>query len=82
LAIRVRVWSNCTRQVRGAQSWDASLSKITSPCRYTGPYYLVMTAPVLVLGFGITSSDMYEWIALGVVIVGGSGLIWWATERA
>jgi hypothetical protein len=50
-------------------------------CRYTGPYYLAMTAPVLVLGFGIISSD-YEWIALGVAIVVGSGFIWWATERA
>jgi hypothetical protein len=49
-------------------------------CRYTGPYYLVMIAPVLALGF--ISSSIYEWIALGVVVVGGSKLIWWATERA
>jgi hypothetical protein len=34
-------------------------------CRYTGPYYLAMTAPV----------------ALGVLVVAGSKLIWWATER-
>jgi hypothetical protein len=49
-------------------------------CRYTGPYYLAMIVPVLALGF--ISSDIYEWIALAVVIVGGSKLIWWATERA
>ena len=49
-------------------------------CRYTGPYYLAMILPVLALGF--ISSGTYEWIALGVVIVGGSLLIWWATERA
>ena len=49
-------------------------------CRYTGPWYLVMIVPVLALGF--ISSGIYEWIALGVVIVGGSKLIWWATERA
>ena len=49
-------------------------------CRYTGPYYLAMIVPVLALGF--ISSGIYEWIALGVVIVGGSKLIWWATERA
>jgi hypothetical protein len=24
----------------------------------------------------------YEWVALGVVIVSGGKLIWWATERA
>ena len=49
-------------------------------CRYTGPYYLAMIVPVLAAGF--ISSDIYQWIALGVVIVGGSKLIWWATERA
>jgi hypothetical protein len=49
-------------------------------CRYTGPYYLAMIVPVLVLA--VISSGIYEWIALGVIIVGGSGLIWWETERA
>jgi hypothetical protein len=48
-------------------------------CRYTGPYYFAMIVPVLVLG--VVSSGIYAWIALGVVIVGGSKLIWWATER-
>ena len=51
-------------------------------CRYTGPYYLMMIAPVLVLGSGMVSTGMYGWIVLGVIIVGGSKLIWWATERA
>jgi hypothetical protein len=41
-----------------------------------------MIAPVLVLGSGVVSSGIYEWFALGVIIVGGSKLIWWATERA
>jgi hypothetical protein len=49
-------------------------------CRYTGPYYLAMILPVLALGF--IASTNYEWIALGVIIVAGSKLIWWATERA
>ena len=51
-------------------------------CRYTGPYYLAMIAPVLVLGSGMVSAGIYGWIVLGVIIVGGSKLIWWATERA
>jgi len=51
-------------------------------CRYTGPYYLVMIAPVLALGSGMLSVDIPGWIALGVLIVGGSKVIWWATERA
>ena len=32
-------------------------------CRYTGPYYLAMIAPVIALGF--ISSGIYVWITLG-----------------
>jgi hypothetical protein len=39
-----------------------------------------MIVPVLVLSF--IASSTYEWIVLGVVTVGGSLLVWWATERA
>ena len=51
-------------------------------CRYTGPYYLAMIAPVLVLASGIVSADFYAWLVLGVLILAGSKIIWWATERA
>ncbi len=51
-------------------------------CRYTGPYYLVMIAPVLVLASGVISADIYAWLSLAVLILGGSMIIWWATERA
>jgi len=51
-------------------------------CRYTGPYYLAMIAPVLVLASGIVSTDLYTWLFLGVLILAGSKIIWWATERA
>jgi hypothetical protein len=47
-------------------------------CRYTGPYYLAMIVPLLALSF--ISSSIYEWITLAAIIVGGSKLIWWATE--
>ena len=50
-------------------------------CRYTGPFYLAMIVPVVVLGIGVVSAGIYGWISLGVFIVVGSGLIWWATER-
>src|SRR6266851_9958602 len=50
-------------------------------CRYTGPYYLAMIVPVFVLGMGVVSAGIFGWTSLGVFIVGGSGLIWWATER-
>src|SRR5262249_46812283 len=51
-------------------------------CRYTGPYYLGMIAPVLVLASGVISVDFYAWLSLAVLILGGSMIIWWATERA
>jgi hypothetical protein len=41
-----------------------------------------MIVPVAVLGIGVVSAGIYGWISLGVIIIGGSGLIWWATERA
>jgi hypothetical protein len=51
-------------------------------CRYTGPYYLAMIAPVLVLASGVISVDFYVWLSLAVLILGGSMIIWWTTERA
>jgi hypothetical protein len=51
-------------------------------CRYTGPYYPAMTAPVLALGLGLVSAVLYAWLILGCVIPLGSKLVWWATERA
>ena len=33
------------------------------------------------IGHGVVSAGIYGWISLGLFIVGGSGLIWWATER-
>ena len=51
-------------------------------CRYTGPYYLAMILPVMVLGVGLVTVGMFGWTCLGVIILGGSRLMWWATERA
>ena len=51
-------------------------------CRFTGPYYLAMIIPVLALGLEVISGGLYAWIVLGLVIILGDKLIWWATERA
>lgn len=51
-------------------------------CRYTGPYYLAMIVPVLVLGSGLVTLNIYGWAALGVLALLGSKLIKWGTERA
>jgi hypothetical protein len=50
-------------------------------CRYTGPYYLALIVPVLALGYGYITVGLLGWVCLGVIILGGSGLMWWATER-
>jgi len=51
-------------------------------CRYTGPYYLAMIAPVLALGSGFVEASLLGWLVLAVIILAGSKLIWWTTERA
>ncbi len=51
-------------------------------CRYTGPYYLATILPVLALGSGAISANIYGWLILGILIVLGSRMIWWMTERA
>jgi hypothetical protein len=51
-------------------------------CRYTGPFYLAVIAPVLVLGLAWPSAGTMAWLILGAVIVAGGKLVWWATERA
>jgi hypothetical protein len=50
-------------------------------CRYTGPYYLAMTVPVVVLGSGLVLVGITAWLLLACVILLGSKLLWWATER-
>jgi len=51
-------------------------------CRYTGPYYLAMIVPVLVLVTGFVSLDIIAWAAFAAAVLLGSKFIWWATERA
>jgi hypothetical protein len=51
-------------------------------CRYTGPYYLAMIAPVLVLDSDTIPVGLYGWLVLGALILAGGRIIWWATERA
>jgi len=51
-------------------------------CRYTGPYYLAMTVPVLALGIAPVLITLTGWFAIAVTILLGSKLIRWATERA
>ena len=49
-------------------------------CRYTGPYYLLMIVPAVLLGAGILSAGSWAWWLLGAMILLGSKVIWVATE--
>jgi len=81
LSFRVSIWIIALIWMGAACILNARRCNRTH-CRYTGPYYLAMIAPVLVLGSGIVPVDFYGWLALACVILLGSKLIWWATERA
>jgi hypothetical protein len=49
-------------------------------CRFTGPFYLAMIVPVLLLS--LISSSLLWWLALAAFILIADKIIWWATERA
>jgi hypothetical protein len=50
----------------------AECAAMRTHCRYTGPYYLAMIAPALILASGIVSADFYGWLVSGVLILGDS----------
>lgn len=50
-------------------------------CRYTGPFYLAMIAPVFLLAAGIGSVGLLGWLLLGVLILAGSKIIWWGPQN-
>jgi hypothetical protein len=43
-------------------------------CRYTGPYSLAMTVPVMALGAGFVTNGMPGCVCLGVIVLSGIGL--------
>jgi hypothetical protein len=49
-------------------------------CRFTGPYYLTMIAPVLVFGSNLVALAFSGWLVLAAFILLGSKIIWWVTE--
>src|SRR5437016_12997510 len=40
-------------------------------CRYTGPYYLAMIAPVLALASGVVYAEFLAWLVIAAVILLG-----------
>jgi hypothetical protein len=50
-------------------------------CRYTGPYYFLLVPPVMLHGLDVVSLGPWAWWALGGLILFGSKIIWFGTER-
>src|SRR5262245_364847 len=77
-SIRAAVWIAALAWMGTACLLNARRCQRTH-CRFTGPYYLAMIAPVLLFASGAVSVGFYAWLTLGVVILAGGGIIWWAT---
>src|SRR3546814_11465188 len=50
-------------------------------CRYTGPYYLLLTIPVTLHGTQVVSLGAPGWWILGIAILAGGTLIGWDSDR-
>jgi hypothetical protein len=81
VAVRTAIWIIALSWMGTACVLNAKRCGRTH-CRFTGPYYLAMIIPVLALGLGVISLGLSAWVVLGVVIILGGKIIWWATERA
>jgi hypothetical protein len=51
-------------------------------CRYTGPYFIAMSLPVLLMATGVLPAGLVAWAILGLTILAGTALIWWGSETA
>jgi len=79
--LRVAVWTIALLWMGTACLLNARRCGRTH-CRYTGPFYLAMILPVLVLGFNQGSASICAWLALALLIVCGGWAIQSKTERA
>jgi hypothetical protein len=78
--MRAALWTLALSWMGGACLLNARRCGRTH-CRFTGPYYLAMIIPVLFLASGAVSASYYGWLVLGALILAGSKVIWWMTER-
>ena len=80
-SLRTAIWSVALIWMGAACLMNAQRCGRTH-CRFTGPFYLFLIIPVLLLGFGLLPLGPYAWWILGIVIILGGKIIWWATEVA
>src|SRR6266480_6186306 len=68
VAVRTAIWIIALSWMGTACILNAKRCGRTH-CRYTGPYYLAMIAPVVVLGSGLVSVGIYAWLVVAGVIL-------------
>jgi hypothetical protein len=78
--LRAAIWVGALVWMGTACLLNARRSNRTH-CRFTGPYYIAMIVPVLLLGSGAVDAAFYAWLVLAALILLGDKVIWWATER-
>ena len=50
-------------------------------CRYTGPFFLVMAALVLLYVAEVFRLESQPWLLLGLATAIGNALLWWGSEK-
>jgi hypothetical protein len=81
VSVRAAVWTVALIWMGGACVLNARRCGRTH-CRYTGPFYLAMIVPVVLLAAGTGSVGFSAWLILAVFILAGDKIIWWTTEHA
>jgi hypothetical protein len=64
-----------TPDIKNIQHWTNSRRCGRTHCRYTGPYYLGMIGPVLMLASSVVSAGFFGWLILVVLILTGGKII-------
>jgi hypothetical protein len=79
-AFRAIVWPTALIWMGGACLANARWCRRTH-CRFTGPFYLLMAALVIAYAAGLVPIGDRGWAILGAVVIVGTAVLWWGSER-
>jgi hypothetical protein len=78
--LRAIIWPVALIWMGGACLVNARRCRRTH-CRFTGPFYLLMVAPVVAYAAGMLPIGDHGWVILGVAVGVGTAVLWWGSER-